>query len=75
MLSMDEINRVEAVSKEISSQWITIKSLRDKTYQTFMAKDLENWLLSEKMRKYKYFTFRSNNPYLNLYSNTNISLS
>jgi len=72
---MDKINGVQAVSKEINSQWITIKSLQDKSYQSFKAKDLENWLKSEKMRKYKYFTFRSNNPYLNLYSNTNISLS
>lgn len=72
---MDEINRVQAVSKEISSQWITIKSLRDRTYQTFKAKDLESWLNGDKMRQYKYFTFRSNNPYIKFYSKSNISLS
>ena len=75
MLSMDEINRVEAVSKEISSQWITIKSLRDKTYQTFKASELESWLNGDKMRQYKYFTFRSNNPYISFSSKNHISLS
>ena len=50
MLNIDEINRVTAVSKEISSQWITIKSIKDKTYQTFKASELENWLNGEKMR-------------------------
>lgn len=75
MLSMDEINKVEAVSKEISSQWITIKSLRDKTYQTFKASEFESWLNGNKMRQYKYFTFRSNNPYISFSSKNNISLS
>ena len=75
MLSMDEINRVEAVSKEISSQWITIKSLRDKTYQTFKASELESWLNGDKKRQYKYFTFRSNNPYIQFFTKNHISLS
>lgn len=74
MLSMDEINRVEAVSKEISSQWITNKSLRDKTYQTFKAKDLESWLCGAKLKNYKYFTYRCNNPYLRFSSKNHITL-
>lgn len=72
---MDEINKVQAASKEIQSQWITIKSLQDKSYQTFQAKDLESWLQGDKMKQYKYFTFRSNNPYLFLFSNNSIQLS
>lgn len=72
---MDEINKVQAISKEIQSQWITIKSLQDKSYQTFKAKDLESWLQGDKMKQYKYFTFRSNNPYLFFFSNNHIQLS
>lgn len=72
---MDEINRLEAPSKEIQSQWITIKSLQDKSYQTFKAKDLESWLQGDKMKQYRYFTFRSNNPYLFFFSNNHIQLS
>lgn len=75
MLSMDEINKLQAVSKEIKSQQITIKSLQDKSYQTFKAKDLESWLCGDKLKQYKYFTFRSNNPYLFFFSNNNIQLS
>lgn len=71
---MDEINRVEAVSKEINSQWITIKSLQDKSYQTFKAKDLESWLQGEKLKHYKYCTYRCNNPYLRFSSKNHITL-
>ena len=71
---MDEINRLEAPSKEIQSQWITIKSLQDKSYQTFKAKDLESWLNGAKLKNYKYFTYRCNNPYLRFSSNNHITL-
>lgn len=72
---MDEINKVQAASREIKSQWVTIKSYQDKSYQTFKAKDLESWLQGDKMKQYKYFTFRSNNPYLFFFSNNHIQLS
>lgn len=72
---MDNITEVQAASKEFNSQWITIKSWQDKSYQTFKAVDLEKWLCGVKLNQYKYFTFRSNNPYIFFYSNNGVMLS
>lgn len=75
MMDSDLINRVQAVSKEIQPQWITIKSRKDGCYQTFKAKDLESWINGSKLKGYKYCTFRSNNPYIFFFSKDGIQLN
>lgn len=69
----ENLKRVQAVSKEIESSLVTIKSRQDKSFDSFKAVDLEKWLNGDKPKKeYKYFTFRSNNPYIFFYSKDNI---
>lgn len=74
MFDDSNIKRVDAVSKEVEASWITIVSRRDKTYQQFLAKDLEKWINGDKL-PYKYFTFRSNNPYIFFYSKDGVMLT
>lgn len=74
MFDDSNIKRVEAVSKEVEASWITIVSRHDKTYQQFLAKDLEQWINGEKL-KYKYFTFRSNNPYIFFFSKDGVMMT
>lgn len=72
--SYNNIQQVQAVSKEIDSQRITIMACREKTFQTFKAEDLETWLNGKKLKDYKYFTFRSNNPYIFFFSKSGVML-
>lgn len=63
------IGEVYSLKNKISSQSITIQ----KHSQTFLAKDLGAWIEGEKL-DYPYFTYRSNNPYIRIYSNTGTML-
>ena len=76
LIAMDElvvssiiIGEVYSLKNKISSQSITIQ----KHSQTFLAKDLGAWIEGEKL-DYPYFTYRSNNPYIRIYSNTGTML-
>ena len=73
---MNNIQRTNAVSKEVKTQWVMTKAFRDKTYQTFKALDLEKWINEDdKLRQYELCTFRSNNPLIFFYSKDHIHLS
>ena len=72
--SYNNIQQVQAVSKEVESQMVTIMAYREKSFQTFKAEDLETWLNGSKLKEYKYFTFRSNNPYIFFFSKQNVQL-
>lgn len=63
------IGEVYKNKNKITSQSITIQ----KHSQTFLAKDLGAWIEGEKL-DYPYFTYRSNNPYIRIYSNTGTML-
>lgn len=69
VLSSIIIGEVYKNKNKITSQSITIQ----KHSQTFLAKDLGAWIEGEKL-DYPYFTYRSNNPYIRIYSNTDTLL-
>lgn len=63
------IGEVYGLKNKITSQSITIQNHR----QTILAKDLGAWIEGRKL-DYPYFTYRSNNPYIRIYSNTGTML-